>query len=151
MDYGIRGIATTFNQDGFITPRLSITYYPIKHVYQNNKFYRRYVRYRLSTGLYYQPPFYREYRTFSGELNKDVKAQKSFHVVAGMDYSFYMWNRKAPFKLTTEAYYKYLWDVNPYEVDNVRTRYFATNNAVAYARYRFKPEWRICARSHVFC
>lgn len=133
LDYGLRGIVTTFNQDGFITPRVSLTYYPIKHVYQNKRFYRRYVRYRFSTGLYYQPPFYREYRTFAGQLNQNVKSQKSFHVVLAMDYSFYMWNRKAPFKLTTEAYYKYLWDVNPYEVDNVRTRYFANNNAVAYA------------------
>jgi hypothetical protein len=38
-----------------------------------------------------------------------------------------------PFKFTAEAYYKYLWDVNPYEVENVRTRYYAENNAIAYA------------------
>jgi hypothetical protein len=33
----------------------------------------------------------------------------------------------------TEAYYKYLYDVNPYELDNVRIRYYAKNNAVGYA------------------
>ncbi|MDZ7614818.1 MAG: hypothetical protein U5K51_14820 [Flavobacteriaceae bacterium] len=37
------------------------------------------------------------------------------------------------FKLTTEAYYKYLTDVNPFTIDNVRIRYRAKNNAVAYA------------------
>jgi hypothetical protein len=133
LDYGLRGTYTTFNSDGFITPRLSLTYNPIKYVYQKGRFIRRGVRYRLSTGLYYQPPFYREFRTFDGKINQNVKSQKSAHFVLGMDYSFYMMRREAPFKFSAEAYYKYLWDVNPYEVDNVRTRYFANNDAVAYA------------------
>ena len=133
LDYGLRGTYTTFNSDGFITPRLSLTYFPVKYVYHNGRFVRRGVRYRLSTGLYYQPPFYREFRTFTGQINRNVKSQKSAHFVLGMDYSFFMLKRESPFKFSAEAYYKYLWDVNPYEVDNVRTRYFAENNAVAYA------------------
>lgn len=133
LDVGVRGTYTSFNNDGFITPRASLTYYPIKHVYSKGTFLKRFVRYRLSVGMYYQPPFYREYRTFDGGLNQNVKSQKSAHIVAGMDYSFHMWNRERPFKLTTEVYYKYLWDVNPYEIDNVRTRYFANNDAVGYA------------------
>jgi hypothetical protein len=44
-----------------------------------------------------------------------------------------MWERDVPFKFSAEAFYKYMWDVNPYEVDNVRTRYYAENSAVAYA------------------
>ena len=87
----------------------------------------------MASGLYYQPPFYREFRTAKGELNLDVKAQKSAHVVFGTDYYFGMWDREVPFKFTAEAYYKYMWDVNPYEVDNVRIRYYADNDAVAYA------------------
>jgi len=87
--------------------------------------------FRISGGLYYQPPFYRELRDSSGTVNPNVKAQKSIHVVLGNDYSFKMWNR--PFKLTTEAYYKKLTDVNPYTVENVRIRYRAKNNAKAYA------------------
>ncbi|MNK35457.1 TonB-dependent Receptor Plug Domain protein [compost metagenome] len=133
LDYGLRGTYTSFNDEGFITPRLTLTYFPAKYVYQRGKFLRRGVRYRFSTGLYYQPPFYREFRTFTGELNQNVKSQKSAHFVLGMDYSFFMWKRESPFKFSAETYYKYLWDVNPYEVDNVRTRYFAENNAVAYA------------------
>ena len=133
LDYGLRATYTTFNSDGFITPRLSLTYFPVKYVYRDGRFVRRGIRYRLSTGLYYQPPFYREFRTFTGQINPNVKSQKSAHFVLGMDYSFFMLKRESPFKLSAEAYYKYLWDVNPYEVDNVRTRYFATNNAVAYA------------------
>ena len=38
-----------------------------------------------------------------------------------------------PFKFTGELFYKYLWDVNPYQIENVRTRYYADNNAIAYA------------------
>jgi hypothetical protein len=44
-----------------------------------------------------------------------------------------MWQRERPFKFSGEIFYKYLWDVNPYEIENVRTRYYANNDAVAYA------------------
>ncbi len=87
--------------------------------------------FRVSGGIYTQPPFYKELRGFDGNINPNVKAQKSFHIVLGSDYSFKMWKR--PFKLTTELYYKGLNDVNSYVVDNVRIRYQANNNAVAYA------------------
>ncbi|MEY8847746.1 carboxypeptidase-like regulatory domain-containing protein [Psychroserpens sp. XS_ASV72] len=87
--------------------------------------------FRAAAGLYYQPPFYRELRDSSGVVQPDVKAQKSFHVVLGHEYSFKMWDR--PFKLVTEAYYKKLTDVNPYTLENVRIRYRAKNNAEAYA------------------
>lgn len=87
--------------------------------------------FRISGGLYYQPPFYRELRGADGTVQSDVKAQKSVHLVLGNDYSFKMWDR--PFKLTSEAYYKSLSDVNPYTVENVRIRYRASNNAKAFA------------------
>ena len=87
--------------------------------------------FRVAGGLYYQPPFYRELRDSSGVVQPDVKAQKSFHVVLGNEYSFKIWDR--PFKLVTEAYYKGLSDVNPYTLENVRIRYRAKNNAKAYA------------------
>lgn len=87
--------------------------------------------FRLSGGLYYQPPFYRELRGSDGAVNPDVKAQQSFHVVIGNEYSFEMWER--PFKLVSEAYYKSMTDVNPYTIENVRIRYAADNNAKARA------------------
>ena len=87
--------------------------------------------FRFSAGLYAQPPSYRELRDFNGDLNVDVKAQKSIHFVSGMDYSFTMWER--PFKLTTEVYYKDLSDVNSYTIDNVRIRYRADNATTAYS------------------
>ena len=88
--------------------------------------------FRFSTGLYVQPPSYRELRDSTGTVLPNVKAQKSIHFVLSNDYSFKMWNR--PFKLVTEAYYKILNDVNPYTLDNVRIRYEANNNAKAYAQ-----------------
>ncbi|TXD52868.1 MULTISPECIES: TonB-dependent receptor [unclassified Polaribacter] len=93
--------------------------------------WKRDMLFRVSGGWYSQPPSYRELRDFDGNVNVDVKAQKSIHFVAGMDYSFIMWER--PFKLTTEVYYKDLSDVNAYTVDNVRIRYRADNAAVAYS------------------
>ncbi len=88
--------------------------------------------FRFSTGLYVQPPSYRELRDSTGTVLPNVKAQKSIHFVLSNDYSFKMWNR--PFKLVTEAYYKILTDVNPYTLDNVRIRYAADNNATAFAQ-----------------
>lgn len=87
--------------------------------------------FRLSGGLYHQPPFYRELRDKEGVVQPNVKAQKSVHIVLGNDYSFKMWSR--PFRLVSEIYYKSLSDVNPYTLDNVRIRYAANNNATAYA------------------
>ncbi|QIH39674.1 TonB-dependent receptor [Flavobacterium sp. Sr18] len=88
--------------------------------------------FRLSGGLYHQPPFYRELRDSDGIVQPNTKAQQSVHVVFGNDYSFKMWNR--PFKLVSELYYKSLTDVNTYTIDNVRIRYAANNNATAYAQ-----------------
>ena len=88
--------------------------------------------FRISGGMYHQPPFYRELRDKMGVVVPDVKAQQSTHIVLSNDYSFKMWNR--PFKLVSELYYKSLTDVNPYSIENVRIRYQATNNAKAYAQ-----------------
>jgi hypothetical protein len=88
--------------------------------------------FRFSTGLYHQPPFYRELRDASGAVRTNVKAQQSIHFVLSNDYSFKMWER--PFKLVSELYYKSLSDVNTYTIDNVRIRYAANNDAKAYAQ-----------------
>ncbi|GGK32508.1 TonB-dependent receptor [Yeosuana aromativorans] len=114
------GIATS-NQTVF-SPRAQFAIKP---------FWEKDMLFRIAAGMYYQPPFYKELRDSSGTVQPNVKAQKSFHVILGNDYSFKMWDR--PFKLTTEAYYKHLSDVNPYTLENVRIRYSATNNAKAYA------------------
>ncbi|MFD1294079.1 carboxypeptidase-like regulatory domain-containing protein [Lutibacter holmesii] len=87
--------------------------------------------FRISGGMYHQPPFYKELRNYEGTVIPTVDAQKSLQVVIGNDFSFNLWNR--PFKLVSEVYYKHLSNVNVYSVDNVRIRYIADNNATAYA------------------
>jgi len=105
-----------------ISPRLMLGFKPD---------WKKNMEFRLATGLYQQPPFYKEFRDRNGALNLQVIPQKSYIVSLANDWYFDMWNR--PFKLTSEVYYKYLWDVNPYTLENVRIRYFATNNATAFA------------------
>ena len=133
LSIGARTGYTTANNEFYITPRASVSYFPRVYMFNNGKLSRRDLKLRFASGMYYQPPFYREFRTFDGNLNLNVKSQKSFHAITGADVFFNMWDREVPFKFTAEAYFKYLWDVNPYEIDNVRTRYYADNNAIAYA------------------
>ncbi|MES2588688.1 MAG: TonB-dependent receptor plug domain-containing protein [Bacteroidota bacterium] len=130
---GIRAGYTEINNEFFVTPRASLSFFPRSYFFNNGNIRKRSALYKLSSGLYYQPPFYREFRTIDGNLNLNVKSQKSFHIVGGYDFLFTLWDRDVPFKFSSEIYYKYMWDVNPYEVDNVRTRYYAENMATAYA------------------
>lgn len=78
---------------------------------------------RLSVGWYHQPPFFREIKNLYGEVNPDVQTPRSFHTVAGFDYSFVAWDR--PFRLTAETYYKALKNLIPYQIENVRIRYLS--------------------------
>jgi hypothetical protein len=89
------------------------------------------VVYKFSSGLYQQPPFYREMRDLTGNVNKGLKAQKSFQVVTGLEHNFRKFKRE--FKATVEAYYKGMWDTDPYFYDNVRIRYTGKNNAIGRA------------------
>lgn len=92
--------------------------------------WRRDILFRFSTGVYQQPPFYRELRDGTGSIQSNVKAQRATHFVLGSEYSFSLWER--PFNLTSEIYYKILDNVNPYTLEDVRIRYAANNNANAY-------------------
>ncbi len=124
---------TASNEELFFTPRGSLTYVPRMYYYRDGQVYRRNIRFRLASGLYYQPPMYRDMRQYFGTLNTAVLAQKSFHLVAGGDIFFHLFERDTPFKFSAETYYKYLWDVNPYKLSDIRLRYFGNNDATAYA------------------
>lgn len=114
---------TNFNTSGstFFSPRVQLSLQPV----QNPN-----VVTRLSLGSYAQAPFYKELRDRNGTINPDVKPQQSFHLVSSHDRKFSLWNR--PFVFQAAAYYKYLWDVNPYTLENVRIRYLANNNSKAW-------------------
>lgn len=118
---GLRGHRWSFNNELLISPRVSIS---LKPAWEND------VLFYVATGFYHQPVFYREMRSDSGKLNNQIRAQKSYQVLIGSDYSFQLWER--PFKFTSELYYKHLWDLIPYKVDNVRISYLGRNNATGY-------------------
>jgi len=84
----------------------------------------------LAMGLYQQPPSYREYRGFDGQLNPNLKAQKAWVFVFGHNYQFKLWDKR--FRMQSEVYYKHIQDANIYTLDNVRMRYVANNEARAY-------------------
>ena len=120
----------SWNNEVLPSPRASVEWIPG---------WKRDLCFRLATGLYYQAPFYKELRdTITDELgitrmklNRDLKAQRSVHVVLGGDYYFRAWGR--PFKFTAEGYYKYIDRMESYTVDNVRVRYSGKNDSQGYA------------------
>ena len=131
---GIRANYWDYSDEVVISPRASLTYTPSefkKDTLGNTIKDSTNFSYRLAWGYYYQPPFYRELRNFSGEIATSIKAQKSIHYVAGVDYDFYKWGR--PFTIRTEMYYKDMDDIIPFDIDNVRIRYYGSNSAKAYA------------------
>ena len=120
---GVRFNYNSLNGEFLISPRIGASWKPGG---------KKDVVFRVAAGSYQQPPFYRELRRYDGSVNTKLKAQKSWQAVAGFDYNF-MGMGGRPMRWTAEAYYKNLTDVVPYDVDNVRLRYFGENNAKAYA------------------
>ncbi|MEM7574487.1 MAG: carboxypeptidase-like regulatory domain-containing protein [Bacteroidota bacterium] len=122
---GLRATYWDLNQELLLSPRFQLLYKPLRS--------KSDISYRLAAGLYSQPPFYRELRGPDGLLNTDLRAQKSFHVVGGLTYDFY-YGRRNPkkFRFIAEAYYKSLWDLVSYEIENVRIRYSGRNDAEGY-------------------
>ncbi|MCF8244974.1 MAG: TonB-dependent receptor [Saprospiraceae bacterium] len=123
--FGVRAAYWDLNDEKFVTPRAQLLYKPLR----SNKD----ISYRFATGLYFQPPFYRELRNLEGVVNRNVQSQKSAHIVGGFTYDFFL-GKLSPtkFRLIVEAYYKRLWDVVSYEIDNVRIRYYGQNDASGY-------------------
>jgi hypothetical protein len=123
LQLGVRLNYNDLNKEFLVSPRAGISWKP--------NHWKKDIIFKGSAGLYMQPPFYRELRRYDGTLNTDLKAQKSWQVSGGFDYNFPAFNQTL--RLSTEAYFKQLWDVVPYDIDNVRMRYFGENTAKAYA------------------
>jgi len=122
LAFGVRANYWDFNDEFLLSPRMSLLYTPD---WEND------FRFKLASGVYYQSPFYKEYRSQGEGINKNIKAQQTIHFVTGFDYYFKAWER--PFKFSTELYYKNMKHLIPYQIDNVRIRYSAKNNAKGYA------------------
>lgn len=119
---GVRAHYWSFTKDLNISPRFSTS---LKLPSSRD------VVIRTAVGWYYQPAFFRELKTLSGDINFDIQTPKSVQTVLGVDYSFRGWDR--PFRLTAEAYYKDMSDLIPYQVENVRVRYLADQISDGYA------------------
>jgi hypothetical protein len=121
--YGLRLSHWTLNQQIFVSPRIQYAWKPR---------WKRDFIFKAGGGVYQQSPFYRELRDMEGEVHTNVKAQTSIHAVAGSEYNFKGWGGR-PFRFTSDLYYKHLTHVIPYDMENVRIRYYGANIAKAYA------------------
>jgi hypothetical protein len=137
ITYGLRSNWWSYNNENVISPRAQFSFEPNRRHNRAILFgdekgnLKKDIVLKASVGVYYQPPFYREFRNFGGQLNPSIKAQRSIHYIVGGDMNFKAGNR--PFKFFAEAYYKKMDNLIPYEIDNVRLRYYANNSANGYA------------------
>lgn len=130
INAGVRMSYWSFNKEFLVSPRLSMGFVPER----NNRW-----TFRFATGLYYQSPFYKEFRLPGTDadgntvisLNSDIKSQRSFQFILGSDYTFRAFSR--PFKFSAEAYYKALSNLVPYEIDNLKLVYSGKNESKGYA------------------
>lgn len=122
LQAGLRFNYNTLNNELLLSPRFGASWKPRGE---------KDIIFRAALGAYHQPPFYRELRRYDGTVNTSLKAQRSWQVTGGFDYNFKKGDK--PLRLTAEAYYKNLTNVVPYDIDNVRIRYFGENMAKAYA------------------
>lgn len=129
INAGLRYSYWSFNKESLISPRASVAFMPERNAN---------LTLRFATGVYYQQPFYKEYRRpvadeFNNEtivLNRDIKSERSIHFILGADYTFRAMNR--PFKFSAEAYYKKLNNLIPYEIDNLKIVYAGVNQTSGY-------------------
>lgn len=117
---GIRSAWDSYNSELLISPRISLT------VALNQR-----MSGYLAAGAYHQPPGGREMMLETESSLSLLKAQRSYHLTAGVRYDFIAWDR--PFRFTAEAYGKLFDRLVPYTVDNVRLKYFGGNIAEGYA------------------
>lgn len=130
LNAGVRLSYNEFNKEFLVSPRVNFSFNPMKY---GNWYYR------IGAGLYYQSPFYKEYRMTEVDdlgnqsivLNRDIKSPRSFQLIFGTDFTFRAMNR--PFKLTGEIYYKALSNLISYEYDNLKINYSGRNDSKGYA------------------
>lgn len=129
LNAGIRASYWDFNKEFLVSPRVNLNITPANNIGWT---------FRFATGIYYQSPFYKEYRqTVIDELgngnvflNRNIKSPRSIQIVLGTDYTFRALNR--PFKITGEAYYKNIHNFISYEYDNLKVNYSGVNNSNGY-------------------
>jgi hypothetical protein len=122
LNVGVRSSYFSLNKQITVSPRISFSLKPN---------WEKDIVFRFATGLYHQPPFFKEFITTDGLFMKDVKAQEAIHFILGSNWHFNAANR--PFIYTVDVFYKKLSKLTPYEVDNVRIKYHPELQSKGYA------------------
>lgn len=125
LNGGLRFSYWDFNKEFLVSPRVNFSVRPTGSNWNI----------RAAAGLYYQSPFYKEFRRARTDsdgnseisLNRDIKSPRSLQFIVGTDYTFRAMNR--PFKLTGEVYYKNLANLISYEYDNLKVNYSGINDS----------------------
>lgn len=125
LNGGLRFSYWDFNKEFLVSPRVNFSVRPTGSNWNI----------RAAAGLYYQSPFYKEFRRAGTDsdgnseisLNRDIKSPRSLQFIVGTDYTFRAMNR--PFKLTGEVYYKNLAKLISYEYDNLKVNYSGINDS----------------------
>lgn len=126
LNGGLRMSYWDFNKEFLVSPRVNFTFTPVR--------FNRWT-YRIAAGMYYQSPFYKEYRQAMTDelgnsivaLNHNIKSQRSIQAIIAADYTFRAMDR--PFKISAEAYYKNLSNLISYEYDNLKVQYSGVNDS----------------------
>lgn len=114
LNAGVRYLHYSYNKENLLSPRAGISFYPSdRHTL------------KFIFGYYYQPPFFQELKNTNGQI---LKSQRAIHYVLGWDFQFL-----EHVKLLTEAYYKKLDRLIPFNLDEVKIEYLADKITNGYA------------------
>ncbi len=122
LNYGGRMQYWDYNHQTIFSPRISAIFLP-----GNLKPFQ----FHAAWGIYQQMPFFKELKNTQARIIPTVRAQKSTHYVAGMEYPFF-WG-SSPFKFTSEIWYKALNHLIPYKVNNLNLQYLPEQQSIGYA------------------
>jgi len=128
---GLRYHHWNYRNDHFLSPRFSFNYIPN---------WKRKMKFRLAVGNYQQMPSYRESLKIDGSISPNLNIQEAWHYVLGHEYLFKI--KERDFRLSSEFYYKDLKSLIPYDIENVRLRYYGDQKAKGYATgLEFRLNW----------
>jgi len=128
---GLRYHHWNYRNDQFLSPRFSLNFIPN---------WKKRMKFRLAVGNYQQMPSYRESLKIDGSISPKLNIQEAWHYVLAHEYLFKI--KERDFRLSSEFYYKDLKSLIPYDIENVRLRYYGDQKAKGYASgLEFRLNW----------
>jgi len=131
LSAGLRYHHWTYNSSNFLSPRFSLNFIPN---------WEKRMKFRLAVGNYKQMPSYRESLKIDGSISSKLNIQEAWHYTLAHEYLFKI--KERDFRLSSEFYYKDLKSLIPYDIENVRLRYYGDQKAKGYATgLEFRLNW----------